>query len=134
MNAVNLSSRITEKGSSMTETAARAERFETPIFAAPFFTWEVAGKPVNVAMPHAMIDQMEQEAVSSFRSLSSRGSEIGGVLFGSVVQGAPSVVTVTSYEPVSCEYSLGPLYRLSQADLAQVDRAITHARASGLIP
>src|SRR5689334_8638909 len=90
---------------------------------AELYTWEVPGKPVSAAIPLALIDQMDREAVENFRSLSSRGSEIGGLLFGTVSAGSPTRVTVTSYIPVVCDYGLGPLYRLSETDLVRLDAA-----------
>src|SRR6266536_123335 len=117
----------------MIESVAGADRRESG-FSAPFFTWEVAGTPVAVAVSLALIDQLDREAVENFRSLSSRGSEIGGLLFGTVAKGSPTLVTVTSYEQVVCDYSLGPLYRLSEADLGRLDGAIAQAAASARTP
>src|SRR4051794_23429564 len=118
----------------MMETAARAERLQLSTFSAPFYVWEVADKPVSVALPMALIDQLEREAVNSFRSLSSRGSEIGGLLLGSVTAGNPTLVTAAAYELVECDYTRGPLYRLSDADLARLDRSIAQTAKSGLVP
>ncbi|HEY1341806.1 MAG TPA: TonB family protein [Bryobacteraceae bacterium] len=75
-------------------------------------------------IPLQFIDRLEHEAVESFRSLSSRGSEIGGILLGSFVPGSPGVVTVDDYELITCDYSRGPLYRLSDADMGRFDRAL----------
>jgi len=77
----------------MIETAARAEQLVTSGYPGPYYTWEVPGKPVSVAIPLALMDRLEQETVSSFRSLSSRGSEIGGLLFGTTAPGKPALVT-----------------------------------------
>ncbi len=118
----------------MIETAARAEQLHTSGFPGPYFTWEVPGKPVSVAIPLALMDLLEQETVQSFRSLSSLGSEIGGVLFGTAAPGKTTLVTISSYEQVTCDYSLGPLYHLSENDLGQLDRAISRAKASGMVP
>src|SRR5215831_5762739 len=118
----------------MTESTARAERFDrssTPVL--PSFTWTVPQKPVAVQIPFAIIDKLEKEAVESFRSLTSRGSEIGGLLFGSVAPGNPAVVTVENYEPVPCEYTGGPLYHLTSAELAKLDRLVEQRRAAGVV-
>src|SRR6478672_3580300 len=115
----------------MSESAARAERFESAA-ASPFFTWEVSGKPVAVQIPHSIVDRLEKEAVESFRSLSSRGSEIGGLLLGRIAPGQPAVVSVEGYEAVPCDYSRGPLYRLSEADTARMAKAIEQKSAGGV--
>ncbi len=108
----------------MTESIARAERV-APASGAPFYLWEVAGKPVRVRLPFDLIDRLEKEAVESFRSLSSRGSEIGGVLYGKFSAQEPYLVSVEEFELVPCDYGRGPLYRLTDADLARFDKLIT---------
>ena len=115
----------------MSESVARAERFE-PAAASPLFTWEVSGKPVAVQIPHGIVDRLEKEAVESFRSLSSRGSEIGGLLLGRITPGQPAMVTIEEYEAVPCDYSRGPLYRLSEADAARMDQIIEQRNAGGI--
>ena len=66
----------------MTESTARAERFDLQPAPSPLYLWEVPQKPVSVRIPFSLIDRLEREAVESFRSLTSRGSEIGGLLVG----------------------------------------------------
>src|SRR3954471_14586593 len=104
----------------MMDSTARAQRFEADSSPAPAFLWAPAQKPVSVSIPLAIIDQLERAAVESFRSLSSRGSEIGGLLFGSAAPGSPLTVTIESYQSVECDYSGGPLYRLTGAELARL--------------
>jgi protein TonB len=123
----------------MTESTARAERFErnapernAPVL--PSYTWTVPQKPVAVRMPLALIEKLERQAVESYRSLTSKGSEIGGLLFGSVTPGTPALVEIESYEMVPCEYASGPLYHLSEAELARLDRILEERRAAGMRP
>jgi TonB family protein len=116
----------------MIDSTARAPRFESDSSPAPAYLWAPPQKLISVSIPLAVIDQLEREAVESFRSLSSRGSEIGGILFGGVQAGSPQVVAIDSYQPVECEYSGGPLYRLTDAELARLDRAIEQRLASGV--
>ena len=115
----------------MTDSTARAERFDVQTSTSPFFTWEVPQKPLSVRIPYDLIDRLEQEAVENFRSLTSRGSEIGGLLVGSVSPGNPMVVSLSDYEMIACDYSRGPLYRLSDADLGRFERAIQQRLAAG---
>jgi protein TonB len=112
----------------MTESTVRAERIEPQSSAPLCYTWAVPQKPVSVRMPFALIDRLDHEAVESFRSLHSRGSEIGGLLLGCVSPGDPSVVSIEDYELVACDYSRGPLYRLSDADMGRLERAVEQRR------
>ena len=118
----------------MNESTVRAERFEPQSSTTPFFTWAVPQKPLSVRIPFALIDRLEHEAVESFRSLHSRGSEIGGLLWGYISAGDPAVVSIDDYEPLECDYSRGPLYRLSDADTGRLERAMEQRRAAnGLV-
>lgn len=112
----------------MTESTLRAERFDPQSSAAPSYIWAVPQKPLSVRIPFALIDRLEHEAVESFRSLHSRGSEIGGLLLGYVSPGDPAAVSMEDYELVECDYSRGPLYRLSEADMGRLERAMEQRR------
>ncbi len=116
----------------MTESTARAERFNVTTASQPTYTWTVPQKPLSVCFPLDIIDRLEHEAVESFRSLSSRGSEVGGILFGTVEPGSPALVTVVSYDPVVCDYSRGPLYRLSDIDILRFSKVMEAGVRSGL--
>ena len=115
----------------MVESTARRERGEPKSAPLATYLWEVPQKPVAVRLAFDLIDRMEAEVIENFRSLTSRGSEIGGVLLGSVVPGSPLVVVVQDYETISCDYTRGPLYRLSDADLARFERAIEQHSGAG---
>ena len=108
----------------MVESTARRERGEPKSAPVATYLWEVPQKPVAVRLAFDIIDRMEGEVIENFRSLTSKGSEIGGVLLGSVLPGSPLTVLVQGYESVACDYSRGPLYRLSDADLARFERVI----------
>src|ERR1039457_2034026 len=115
----------------MTESTARAERFDIQTAPSPQYLWEVPQKPVSVRIPFNLIDRLEREAVESFRSLTSRGSEIGGLLVGDVAPGSLLVDSIADYELIACDYSRGPLYRLSDADLGRFEQAIQQRLAAG---
>ena len=115
----------------MTESTARAERFDEQTAASPLYLWEVPQKPVSVRIPFSLIDRLEREAVDSFRSLTSRGSEIGGLLVGDVTPGSPLIVSIADYDLIPCDYSRGPLYRLSDADMGRFEQAIQQRLAAG---
>jgi periplasmic protein TonB len=115
----------------MNESTARAERFDLQNASSPLYLWEVPQKPVSVRIPFSLIDRLERDAVESFRSLTSRGSEIGGLLVGEVSPGSPLVVSIADYDLIACDYSRGPLYRLSDADMGRFEQAIQQRLASG---
>jgi protein TonB len=118
----------------MVESTARRERGEPKSAPLATYLWEVPQKPVAVRLAFDLIDRMETEVIENFRSLTSRGSEIGGVLLGSVIPGSPLVVVVQDYETISCDYSRGPLYRLSDADLGRFERVIEQHSGAGNTP
>src|SRR3954452_13628658 len=115
----------------MIESTARAERYDLQTSASPFYLWEVPQKPVSVRIPFSLIDRLGRDAGESFRSLTSKGSEIGGLLVGSVTPGSPLVVSIADYELIACDYSRGPLYRLSDADMGRFERAIEQRLSAG---
>src|SRR5262249_52408707 len=108
----------------MIESTARAERFDLQTSKSNSYLWEVPQKPVAVRIPFNVMDRLEREAVEAFRSLSSRGSEIGGLLVGDVTAGNPMVVSIADYELIACDYARGPLYRLAEADMERFQRAM----------
>ncbi len=118
----------------MSESTARAERFETRSPATPFYIWDEPQQPAAVRVSLETIERLEREVVAGFRSVSARGSEVGGLLLGRVVPGPRPVVSVEAYEMVHSEYSRGPLYRLSETDLQAFDAACrrSEAREDGL--
>ncbi len=118
----------------MVESTARRERGEPKSAPVATYLWEVPQKPVAVRLAFDIIDRMESEVIENFRSLTSRGSEIGGVLLGSVIPGSPLTVMVQGYETVQCDYSRGPLYRLADADLARFERVIEQHSGAGNMP
>jgi len=58
---------------------------------------------------------------------------MGGILLGSVVPGPPASISVEDYETIECDYSRGPLYRLSDADLGRFERAMEERSKAGKI-
>src|ERR1019366_1891744 len=50
---------------------------------------------------------------------------------GDVSPGSPLVVSIADYELIACDYSRGPLYRLSDADMGRFEQAIQQWLAAG---
>ncbi len=93
-----------------------------------YYRWEVPDKPLTVYLNLDLIDRLEPEVIRQFKSVSSPGSEIGGVLLGRVVSGSRRAVCVEAAESVECGYSRGPLYLLSTADEERMEEAVTRVR------
>jgi protein TonB len=79
-----------------------------------------------------LVERLEAEVVDSFRSLESRGSEIGGLLLGAVHGSSPFEVAIEDYESIPCDYTRGPLYRLSPADFERFEKLLEQRAASGM--
>jgi periplasmic protein TonB len=117
----------------MRDPAMRAERFDPSPKPSPVYIWEVAGKPVVVRLALELVDRLEREVVENFRSLNSRGSEIGGVLCGTMQSGSPLQISIEDYELIPCDYSKGPLYRFTETEAGRFARAVEQrSRGNGL--
>ena len=115
----------------MSEASCLAQRSDPDSAASPYYLWEAPGKPVSVRISHNVVDRLDRAAVETFRSISSRGSEIGGLLLGCVLPGTPAVVSIDDYEPISCDYSRGPLFHLSDADTGRLQAALARGNKDG---
>jgi TonB family protein len=107
------------------------ERFDVASATSPAYVWDVAQKPLAVRLNLDLVERLEREVVDSFRSVTSEGSEIGGVLLGHVVAGARPVVVVEDYDLVTCDYKRGPLYRMDEGDRQRLDEALARHQAAG---
>lgn len=116
----------------MIESTALAERVEALSTSSPFYLWEVPQKPLAVHLSLELVGRLEREVVEAFRSVTARGSEIGGLLLGRVASGgARPVVSVEECELIECDYSRGPLYRLSDKDRERLKAAMERRAAEG---
>jgi TonB family protein len=115
----------------MTNTTTPAESIGAPSGAASFYRWEVPDKPISILLSLDLIDRLERDVIESFKAVTKRGSEIGGVLGGRVIGGSRPTVVVDQFEPVECDYSRGPLYLLSDEDKTKLRQAIERVRNSG---
>ncbi len=108
----------------MTNTTTPVESMGAPSGAASFYRWEVAGKPVAILFGLDLMDRLERDVLESFKAVTKRGSEIGGVLGGRIIPGNQPTVIIEQFEPVECDYSRGPLYLLSDADKVRMKQAL----------
>lgn len=100
----------------------------SPAAAPQFYRWEVSGKPLAIEIRLDVIERLDQEVVRTFRAITSRGSEIGGLLLGRVREGPRPVVVIEEYETVPCDYQRGPLYMLAEEDRRRLEQALARWR------
>ncbi len=92
--------------------------------AAPgYYVWELPGKPVVIRLHLDVVDRLFAEVMRGFGAVPKRGAEVGGVLLGTIEQGAPAIVVVEDFEPVACDYKRGPSYLFTADDGAAFDDA-----------
>jgi hypothetical protein len=77
---------------------------------------------------------MEREVIDSFKAVTKRGSEVGGLLLGRVTHSDNRTVFVENYESVVCDYSRGPLYLLADPDKDRLREALERLKSSPLSP
>ena len=110
----------------MTESVGAAEALD--LRASAYFLWQAPGKPVSVHLSLDVVDRLEKEVIESFKAITKRGSEIGGLLLGKVAAAGQPTVIVEEYEAVPCEYSRGPLYLLADDDKGRLLTAIQRTK------
>jgi protein TonB len=118
----------------MSESAARVEPLEFRSSNSPTYLWRVSGEPVAVRLSLEVVERLGHEVLENFRSVSARGSEIGGLLLGASASGEQPEILIEGFEAIPCEYARGPLYRLSDADKQRFDAAIHAHREAGSAP
>ncbi len=96
----------------------------------PVFLWEVPEKPLSVRVDVEMIDRLAKEVTAVVRSLTARGSEVGGILLGRVDRGT-SRITLQEYRTIPCDYARGPLFRLDTPDVERFAAAIQEQENAG---
>ncbi|MGA2435266.1 MAG: TonB family protein [Bryobacteraceae bacterium] len=117
----------------MTNSGITAESIGAPAPVSASFRWEVPEKPPSILVSLDVIDRLERQVLEAFKAITSRGSEIGGLLLGRIVTGGKRTVFIEDYVPVDCEYSRGPLYLLADADKQRLEEAIANAKSSATL-
>ncbi|MEK7408924.1 MAG: TonB family protein [Acidobacteriota bacterium] len=92
--------------------------------------WEVPGGPVSIRLSLDVVDRLDRDTVQAFRAITSRGSEVGGILLGRMAAGGPRTLVIEDYEAVACDYRRGPLYLLADADRRRLEEALERCRAA----
>jgi periplasmic protein TonB len=116
----------------MTNSIIPAEAVGSPSPVTASFRWEVPTKSTCIQISLDLIDRLEREVIESFKAVTKRGSEVGGILLGRIARADKRTVFVENYEPVTCDYSRGPLYLLSDSDKDQLRQVLQRLKSSPL--
>lgn len=117
----------------MTNSGITAEPIGAPAPVSASFRWEAPDKPPSILLSLDVIDRLERAVIDAFKAITSRGSEIGGLLLGRIVAGGKRTVFIEDYVPVDCGYSRGPLYLLAEDDKRRLEEAIANAKNSATL-
>lgn len=93
-----------------------------------YYVWELPGKPVVIHLHLSVIERLSAEVMRGFGAVPKRGAEVGGVLLGTIEQGAQTIVKVEDFEPVACDYKRGPSYLFTADDGAAFDDACVRSQ------
>jgi len=93
-----------------------------------FYRWQVPNQPLAVEIKLDLVDRLDREVVQTFRAITSRGSEIGGLLVGFYREEPAPTLVITDYESVPCDYNRGPLYMLAEEDHRRLEEALLRYR------
>src|SRR5579872_4624608 len=94
-----------------------------------YYLWEFPQKPVSVRLSLDVVDRLERDVLESFRAITARGSEVGGLLLGRTESGSSMKTIVENYELFHCDYTRGPLYLLSDEEKARLEDGIRRKKS-----
>jgi protein TonB len=94
-----------------------------------YYLWEFPQKPVCVRLSLDVVESIERDVLESFRAITARGSEVGGLLLGRSETGSTLRTVVDGYELFACDYTRGPLYLLSDEEKARLEESIERKTA-----
>ncbi len=117
----------------MTNSSITAEAVGSPAPVSASFRWGGPEKPLSILLSLDVVDRLEREVIESFKAVTKRGSEVGGILLGRIVAGGKRTVFVEDYALVECEYSRGPLYLLSDTDKQQLKDTLARLKDSAAL-
>jgi hypothetical protein len=86
-----------------------------PMAAQDFGPWAAGPQNLTIEYSSEVLDEIRIRAAEGYQRMRHGGVEVGGVLFGTRVDG---VLRVQAVRPIECEYSNGPRFLLSQRDEA----------------
>lgn len=89
-----------------------------------YFIWEVEGKPLVVHLHLDVVDRMSADVMRGFGAVPKRGAEVGGILLGTIEEGDRTTVRIEDFEALTCQYTQGPSFQLSEPELQEFDQAV----------
>src|ERR1044071_3887363 len=113
----------------MTKSTASAEPVGLQGSPSAYYLWEFPEKPVSVRLSLDVVDRLERDVLESFRAITARGSEVGGLLLGRAESGGSSKTIVENYELFDCDYTRGPLYLLSDEEKVRMEEVIRRKKS-----
>jgi protein TonB len=113
----------------MIKSTASAGPVELHSSPSSYFLWEFPEKPVSVRLSLDVVDRIEREVMESFRAITARGSEVGGLLLGRAEPGENLQTIVEGYELFPCDYTRGPLYLLSEEEKNRLEETIRRKKS-----
>src|SRR4051812_414074 len=113
----------------MNKSTASAGPANLPSSPSSYYLWEFPEKPVSVRVSLDVVDRLERDVLDSFRAITARGSEVGGLLLGRSENGPTIKTVIENYELFHCDYTRGPLYLLSDEEKARLQDVIRRKRA-----
>ncbi|HOL70838.1 MAG TPA: TonB family protein [Bryobacteraceae bacterium] len=116
----------------MTNSSVPAETLGSPSPVSASYLWEAPNQAVSIQISLDVIDRIEREVIDSFKAITKRGSEVGGILLGRIAHAGKRTVFVENYESVPCDYARGPLYLLAEADIERLRETLQRLKGSPL--
>src|SRR5689334_8149461 len=93
------------------------------------YVWRDASHGLSLHLSLDVVSRLGLDALEAFKAVPRRGLEIGGFLLGRrEMHDGELDIFIEDFETVQSEHRTGPSYRLSDADLLQLDDAIENHR------
>src|SRR5215467_11657614 len=113
----------------MIKSTASAGAVESQGSPSAYYLWEFPEKPVSVRLSLDVVDRLERDVLESFRAITARGSEVGGLLLGRSEPGPAIRTIIESYELFPCDYTRGPLFLLSEEEKGRLEDMIRRKKS-----
>jgi hypothetical protein len=113
----------------MIKSTASAGPVELQGSPSAYYLWEFPEKPVTVRLSLDVVDRLEHDVLESFRAITARGSEVGGLLLGRSEPGSTAQTIIENYELFHCDYTRGPLFLLSEEEKSRLEDVIRRKKS-----
>jgi len=86
-------------------------------------SFDFPAKSFTIQLDPTLVDRLEKDVIESFKSITKRGSEVGGLLLGAL-DGEAGAVFIADYELFECSYNRGPLFLLTDQEARRLEVAV----------